>query len=136
MLPDHLKELQFLIVDDYASMTLLLKADLKKIGVQKILSANSGNSAYKIIKDNINTANEIQFVITDLLMPDGTGKEMTALIRNDATTKHLPILMISSMTDINLMLDCVKTGISDYIVKPWELTDLVNKIVTSSKQKK
>lgn len=136
MLPDHLKELQFLIVDDYASMTLLLKADLKKIGVQKILSANSGNSAFKIIKDNINTANEIQFVITDLLMPDGTGKEMTALIRNDATTKHLPILMISSMTDINLMLDCVKTGISDYIVKPWELTDLVNKIVTSSKQKK
>lgn len=136
MLPDHLKELQFLIVDDYASMTLLLKADLKKIGVHKILSANSGNSAYKIIKDNINTATEVQFVITDLLMPDGTGKEMTALIRNDPTTKHLPILMISSMTDINLMLDCVKTGISDYIVKPWELTDLVSKIVTSAKQKK
>lgn len=135
-LPDELKSLQFFIVDDYMSMILLLTKDLKSLGVTKITTANSGFSAFNKIKESMGTPNEVQFVITDMLMPDGTGREMTEMLRKDPLTKHLPILMISSMTDVGLMLDCVKAGITNYIVKPWELSELINKIVTSYKKVK
>lgn len=133
-LPEEFKKLQFLVCDDYASMILLVTSDLRKLGVTKIITANSGNAGFEIIKKNMGTPNEIQFVLTDLMMENGTGKDMTKLIRAVPELKNLPILMISSMTDVNLMLDCVKAGISNYIVKPWNIDELVKKIISSKKK--
>lgn len=133
-LPDSIKKKQFLITDDYGSMRILIISDLKKLGVEKIISASSGNEAIKIINQNMNTPNQIEFLITDMMMDDGTGLELTKSLRANPALKGLPILMITSMTDVALIIECVKAGINNYIVKPWEIEDLSKKIVDCIKK--
>lgn len=132
-LPDNIKNMQFLVTDDYASMRLLVSADLKKLGVTKIIQASSGNEALEIIKKNLGTPNQINFVLTDMMMPNGSGLDLTKGIRAIPELKKLPILMISSIDDVSKMIECVKAGISNYIVKPWDFNDFAKKITASVK---
>lgn len=134
MLPEDVKIMNFLVTDDYASMRMLISQDLKKLGVTKIITATSGIEALGIIKKNFGTQNEIQFVLTDMMMPNGTGLDLTKGIRAIPALKKLPILMISSVDDVGNMLDCVRAGINNYIVKPWEIADFSRKITDSIKK--
>lgn len=133
-LPDHIKVMNFLVTDDYASMRLLICEDLKKLGVTKIVTASSGNEALGIIKKRLGTPDEIHFVLTDMMMPKGTGLELTKGIRALDMKNKLPILMISSIDDVGNMIECVKAGISNYVVKPWETDDFAKKIVDCIKK--
>jgi two-component system chemotaxis response regulator CheY len=133
-LPDHIKKMNFLVTDDYASMRLLICEDLKKLGVTKIVTASSGNEALGIIKKRLGTPDEINFLLTDMMMPDGTGLELTKGIRALDMKNKLPILMISSIDDVGNMIECVKAGISNYVVKPWETDDFAKKIVDCIKK--
>lgn len=133
-LPDHIKVMNFLVTDDYASMRLLICEDLKKLGVTKIVTASSGNEALGIIKKRLGKPDEIHFVLTDMMMPNGTGLELTKGIRALDMKNKLPILMISSIDDVGNMIECVKAGISNYVVKPWETDDFAKKIVDCIKK--
>ncbi len=130
-LPENLCKKQFLVVDDYASMRTLIGDHLKQLGVEKILFASSGNEALKIIKKNQGKPGQIEFLITDLMMEDGNGIELVKAVRADATLKALPVLMITSKAEVNFVIDAVKAGVNNYIVKPWQLEDLSKKIIDS-----
>lgn len=128
LLPSSIAALHFLVVDDFQSMRVVLSAQLKHLGVGRVSFATSGNEAFKVLKDAQLTAHPVQFVITDLMMKNGSGIDLTKLIRADAGLAKLPILMISSMNDMDPVLEAVKAGVSDYIVKPWQEADLIKKI--------
>ncbi|MGE3609974.1 MAG: response regulator [Bacteriovoracaceae bacterium] len=125
---DSIKKKQFLIVDDYETMRILVKTDLQKLGISKVFVSKSGNEALNIIKSKLGTSEQVEFVITDMMMPDGTGLELTKGIRAIPELKKLPILMVSSIAEMNHIIECAKAGINDYIVKPWEIEDLSKKI--------
>lgn len=127
--PKDFKSAHFLIVDDYKSMRILLKGNLQGMGINKISEASSGNAAYKYLCETIaDPTKKIDFVVTDMLMEDGSGIDLVKSIRADQKLKHLPVLMITSMADIENMLNAVKAGVSDYIVKPWEPSELERKL--------
>jgi two-component system chemotaxis response regulator CheY len=126
----------FLVVDDFQSMHVMMAAQLKFFGVTKITFARSGTEAFATIKGLQASGTPIDFVIADMMMKDGSGIDLTKLIRSDVTSKNLPILMISSMSDINKVLEAVQAGVDDYIVKPWQEADLFKKIVTLAGQAK
>lgn len=130
LLPSSIASLHFLVVDDFQSMRVVLSAQLKHLGVSRVSFATSGNEAFKLIKEAQITAHPVQFVITDLMMKNGSGIDLTRLVRADAALAKLPILMISSMNDMDQVLEAVKTGVSDYIVKPWQEADLIKKITS------
>lgn len=136
-LPKEIREKQFLVTDDYESMRIMIADHLKQLGVEKILFAKSGNEALSIIKQNYGKENQIEFLFTDLVMENGTGLELVKAVRAEANFKHLPILMITSKAEVALVIECVKAGVNNYVVKPWQKEDLVKKIIdTFSKSQK
>ncbi len=128
-LPAKIKEKHFLICDDYESMRVMVTDSLKSLGITKISQAKSGNEGFQFILTQMNSPTPVQFVVTDLLMDDGTGIELARQIRGNAATKHLPILMVTSKSEVSYVLESIKAGVNSYIVKPWAIEDLHKKIM-------
>jgi len=51
--------------------------------------------------------------------------------RAEAQFKSLPILMVTSKSEVGLVLEAIKAGVNNYVVKPWQLDDLAKKITDS-----
>jgi two-component system, chemotaxis family, chemotaxis protein CheY len=128
-LPPHLKTKHFLVCDDYESIRIMIVESLKSLGVTSISTAVSGNQGHQLIMDQLKTPNPIDFVITDLMMEDGSGADLARKVRAQLATRHLPMLMVTSKSEVQFVLESIKAGINSYIVKPWELQDLHDKIV-------
>jgi two-component system chemotaxis response regulator CheY len=128
-LPEAIRKKQFLVTDDYESMRMMLGEHLKQLGVEKILFATSGNQALALLKQNFGKPNQIEFLFTDLVMEDGTGLDLVKGVRADPNLKSLPVLMVTSKSEVNMVLEAVKAGVNNYIVKPWQLDDLSKKII-------
>ncbi len=69
---------------------------------------------------------EIDLVITDLKLPDGTGLNVIAAIR--ATRPALPIIMITSYSSIESAIGALRAGAVDYIIKPFDNDDLLHAV--------
>lgn len=136
MLPENVRSFHFLVVDDFESMRLMNADALKKMGIQKITFASSGNEAFQKLKD-LAATDPVHFVLSDLIMQNGTGLDLVKLIRSYPATATLPIVMVSSKTEVNHIMDCVMAGASDFVTKPWKLEDLAKKIsdIASGKKK-
>jgi two-component system chemotaxis response regulator CheY len=131
LLPENIRKKQFLVTDDYESMRFMIGEHLKSLGVEKILWACSGNEALATITKNIGTPQEIQFLLTDLIMDNGTGIDLVKGVRANPALKSLPILMITSKAEVSLVIEAVSAGVNNYIIKPWQLDDLAKKIIDS-----
>lgn len=125
---ESLKSLRFLVTDDYESMRMIVQEELELLGVNLITFAKSGNEALEILEKRSIASDPINFVITDMMMDNGSGLDLTTQMRMSEKFKNTPILMISSMAEATFILKCIQAGIDDYIVKPWESEDLVKKI--------
>jgi two-component system chemotaxis response regulator CheY len=123
--------MQFLVTDDYESMRIMIADHLKQLGVKKIMFAKSGNEAVEVISSNFGKPTQIEFLLTDMVMENGTGLDLVRAVRAHPTIKKLPILMVTSKAEVNLVIEAVKAGVNNYIVKPWQLDDLSKKIVDS-----
>jgi two-component system chemotaxis response regulator CheY len=135
-LPANIKGKHFLICDDYDSMLVMMGDSLKTLGVTKITSAKSGNTGFQTILKKITEGNPIEFVVTDLMMEDGSGIDLVKQIRANPTTKHLPVLMVTSKSEVSFVLESIKAGVNSYIVKPWTVEDLNKRIIeVDAKQK-
>ena len=122
----------FLVVDDFESMRMLVSDELRKLGISKISYASSGNEAIQKIKEYDQTE-PVQYVISDMVMANGNGIELITAIRQTLNKKNLPILMITSKSDIANVLDAVRAGVSNYMVKPWSEEEFIKKLMESDK---
>ncbi len=131
VITDEIKSKQFLVVDDQEEIRVLLGHELTRLGITKIIFAKSGNEAFGIVQNNHGTPDQIDFILTDMMMPDGTGIELTQMIRRTFFMDDLPIVMITSKSDVNHVIQAVKMGVTSYVVKPWEEETLAKKIIES-----
>lgn len=131
-IPSSLKSKHFLVVDDYESMRAMMSEELRKLGVSKITFASSGNEAVAKISQ-LDQTDPVQYVLSDLVMENGNGIELTTQIRQKLNKKNLPILMITSKAEIAYVLEAVKAGVNNYIVKPWEEDEFIKKLIESDR---
>lgn len=102
-----------LVVDDEEYVINSLKRLLHRDGY-RILTALNGNEGYKILHEN-----DVQLVISDQRMPDGSGTEFLAKVKNDFPDVIRTI--ISGYTDIDTITESVNKGhIFKYFNKPWD----------------
>lgn len=59
------------------------------------------------------------FIIADLRMPEMDGLELTTKIKNDKRTSHIPVILLTAVTDIESKVAGMKAGADDYITKPF-----------------
>lgn len=100
-----------LIVEDSRDLQSIMKNILS--GKYNILCASSGTEGLDILKTN-----DIDLIITDVMMPHMDGFEMCRHIRNDLSTSHIPIIMLTAKCNEDDKLKGYEIGIDDYMFKP------------------
>jgi two-component system, chemotaxis family, chemotaxis protein CheY len=107
-------EINVLVVDDFATMRRIVKNSLKQIGFRSILEADDGTTALEVLKKQ-----QIDLIISDWNMPKMTGLELLKSVRKDEATKNIPFLMVTAEAQKDNVIQALKAGVSNYIVKPF-----------------
>lgn len=102
-----------LIVDDAAFMRMLIKDILEKNGFEVIGEANNGIKAVELYKKE-----KPDVVTMDITMPDMDGIEAVKAIR--AFDPAAKIIMCSAMGQQTMVMDAIRAGARDFIVKPFQ----------------
>lgn len=105
-----------LIVDDSAVNRKLLGQLLAGIGLATI-DAENGADALAILRDERGRA--VDVVLLDVLMPELDGYETLGAIKADEALRHLPVIMISGVDELDSVVRCIEMGATDYLPKPF-----------------
>ena len=116
-------QMKVLVVDDFPTMRRIIKNLLRQLGFQNIAEAEDGAHALRLIKEG-----SVDFVVTDWNMPKMTGIELLKAIREDAAHKALPVLMVTAEAEKESIVQAIKAGVNNYIVKPFTAEVLKDKI--------
>ncbi len=126
--------MKILVVDDFPTMRRIVKTLLKQNGFSNVIEAEDGLKAYAILQGT----NDIEMIVSDWNMPNMTGLELLKTVRSDPKVKHLPFLMITAEAEKENIIEAVKAGVSNYVVKPFTgqtLKEKMNKIFENEKAK-
>lgn len=115
----------FLVVDDFSTMRRIVTGLLKELEFTKIVEAEDGSAAMKILESGTVPAT---FILTDWDMPVMNGLELVKKIRGTPSLAHLPILMITTEAKRENVTEAAEAGVDGYIVKPFNAATLKNKI--------
>ena len=102
-----------LIVDDAAFMRMMIKDILQKNGFEGVGEASNGIEAVNLYKKE-----KPDVVTMDITMPDMDGIEAVKEIK--AFDKEAKIIMYSAMGQQSVVMDAIKSGAKDFIVKPFQ----------------
>ncbi len=111
------------IVDDDEEILKYLRDGLVDLFI--VETANNVNEALRIINANLS---DIDLIITDIIMPEISGLELCKTIKQNITTCHIPVIIISSKFEIEDQIEGLDFGADDYITKPFSLLILRAKI--------
>ena len=113
---------KILVVDADVAINELIKVNLELAGY-KVIQANDGIKGFALAKQEAPS-----LVILDVMMPDVDGFTVAKRIRQNEETKDTPILMLTALSQINDKVKGFNIGVDDYLVKPFELEELLVRV--------
>lgn len=102
-----------LVIDDNEMNRNMLGRRLERTG-HKVSEAENGLEGLSMLKNG-----KFDLVLLDVLMPVMNGFETLQQIKEDARLKHLPVIMISAMDELDAAVSCIEAGAEDYLPKPF-----------------
>ena len=118
-----------LVVDDHVVIRQMVSSFLKKLGYKHVNLSENGREALKKLKTK-----KYDLIICDWHMPHMSGLELLTKMKEDAELKDIPFVMLTMENDKEQMLSAIQLGIDDYILKPFTLNVLNEKIEALSKK--
>lgn len=115
--------MKFLVVDDSPTMRRIVNNTLRQLGYTDIIEAEDGKDA--LAKLNIE---EVDFIITDWNMPNMDGLEFTNAVRQSSAYADLPILMVTTRSMKEDVIQALHARVNNYITKPFTPQVLKEKI--------
>jgi adenylate cyclase len=103
-----------LVVDDDPVNRAMLTRFLEQDGY-RVDTAADGSEAL----ERLNTE-PFDLVLLDVVMPKMDGYEVLTQMQDDATLRHVPVVMITSLDDVDSAVRCIETGADDYLAKPFD----------------
>lgn len=110
-----------LVVEDNDDLQRYLTLGLK--GKYNILSARNGKEGFDLAKQHLPDV-----ILTDWMMPEMNGVTLVRMLKADALTNHIPVMLITAKADIESKLEGLQTGADDYLYKPFEFNEVLFKI--------
>jgi two-component system chemotaxis response regulator CheY len=110
-----------LVVDDSAVMRKVLIGALGRAGIEEVLQAGDGKEAVDAVQGD-----DVDLVLMDWNMPNMLGIDAVREIRSQGKT--MPIIMVTTEAEKSRVVEALKAGASNYIIKPFEPTTIVAKI--------
>ena len=119
---------KILVVDDMGTMRKIIKNMLTKMGCDNLTEAEDGAPAWQMLQDAHEAGQPFDFVVSDWNMPQLSGLDLLKNIREDERFATLPFLMITAEAEQSNVVIAVKAGVSNFIVKPFSIATLKEKI--------
>jgi CheY-like chemotaxis protein len=113
---------RILIIEDSKATSVVLKEVLESEG-HTILLAGDGVAGIALVRRE-----KPDLVLLDLLLPKLNGYEVCNTIKRDNATRHIPVLIISTMDSPESVEKAKLCGAKDFIRKPYDLDDLLREI--------
>ncbi len=122
-MPPNADPHRILIVDDEPDMLAILGTLVESFGNYTPLCASDGYSAsYMVLK------NDFDLILLDIMMPGIDGIEVCKTLRKQPKTAGIPIIMVSAVSDMDVVVEAHRCGANDYLLKPFDSKVLRNKI--------
>ena len=103
-----------LVVDDSSVNRQLLIRRLEKLGLE-VLQAENGAEGLAVLAANPGV---IDVVLLDVVMPELDGYQTLAAMKADDAMRHIPVLVVSSVEELDSVVRCIELGATDYLTKP------------------
>jgi sigma-B regulation protein RsbU (phosphoserine phosphatase) len=103
-----------LVVDDNEANRALLVRRLRRQGYTVALAENGRLALEKL------RAHEFDLVLLDVIMPEMGGYQVLEKMKSDAQLRHIPVIMISALDDLEMLTRCIQCGAEDYLAKPFD----------------
>lgn len=122
------RDTPILIAEDSPLLNKLIVNSLKQAGYTNLIHTENGKQAYDVIqqcKADGTLREHVQCVITDIEMPEMDGHRLTKLIKEDEDTKHIPVVIFSSLVNDEMKRKGEALGADAQLSKP-EIGNLVH----------
>ncbi|MCM1263867.1 MAG: chemotaxis protein [Butyrivibrio sp.] len=123
-------DIPILIAEDSQLLNKLIVDSLHKAGYVNLIHTENGQQAYDTIqefKQNGDIDKHVQCIITDIEMPLMDGHRLTKLIKDDEETKHIPVIIFSSLVNDEMKRKGEALGADAQLSKP-EIGNLVREV--------
>lgn len=124
------KQGSILIVDDLDENRELLSRRLARLGYSVQTAADGADALTRV------AVQAPDLVLLDILMPGVDGFEVLRRLKGNATTQHVPVIMLSSADQTETAVRCIELGADDFLPKPFNPTLLVARIESSLAKKR
>jgi two-component system, NtrC family, sensor kinase len=103
-----------LIVDDIEDNRFALSRRLARLGYLNVTTASDGRQALELLNSK-----PFDLVLLDIMMPNVNGYEVLADMKASESLRHIPVIMISAIDELDSVVRCIELGAEDYLPKPF-----------------
>lgn len=123
-------KIKVLVVDDFPTMRRIVKNLLKQLGFENIDEADDGVNALAKLKNG-----GFGLVVSDWNMPNMEGIDLLRAVRQEPAVKDIPFLMVTAEAEKEKVIEAIKAGVDNYIVKPFTAEVLKEKLEKIAERK-
>ena len=115
--------LKVLVVDDQLTIRSLVRSGLQQIGISDVQEANDGEAGLRSVVEKVP-----HLIISDYNMPKLDGLGLLRAVRAHPPTAKTAFIMLTGRADKELVQRAVQYGVNNYLVKPFTVQTLKDKI--------
>ena len=108
---------RILLVEDNVELLMLMQTLLSSR--YHVTTAHNGKEALGLVEQQ-----ELDLIISDVMMPEMDGNELTRCIKENPNTSHLPVILLTAKTQESDREKSMRIGADDYVTKPFRMGDL------------
>ncbi|MBW4519169.1 MAG: SpoIIE family protein phosphatase [Scytolyngbya sp. HA4215-MV1] len=107
-----------LVVDDVEANRDLLSRRLERQGYL-VTVAEDGRQAIALVQSQ-----HFDLILCDIFMPEVDGYEVLAYVKTDPSLRHIPVIVVTALNEVESVVRCIELGAEDYLLKPFNPTIL------------
>ena len=111
-----------LIIDDEAANIQVISDFLETQGIEIMMAKNGADGISRALKG------QPDLILLDIRMPDMDGYEVCHQLKSDKSTKEIPIIFMTGLTELDDKLKAFAVGGVDYITKPFQESELLARV--------
>lgn len=116
------RQASVLVVDDNEDNRDMLARRVRRMG-HTVVEADNGRVALDKLQER-----SFDLVLLDIMMPEMNGFQVLEQVRHDPRWRHIPVVVISALDDMDSVVRCVELGAEDYLFKPFNTVLLTARV--------
>jgi class 3 adenylate cyclase len=125
------KQGAILVTDDSPEVRRVIVFNLTNLGYRNITEAEDGQAALELLQQR-----EFDLLILDIEMPRRNGYQVLAAVKEDPRLRHVPVIVVSGLDQIESIVRCIELGAEDFLAKPFNSVLLGARVRASLERKR